>query len=117
MLLNFSNHPSSTWSEFQMLTAIEEYGSVIDLHFPIVSPEATPNEIEQLAFTYFHKIKEFKPSAVHLMGEMTFCFALCNILHKNGIKAIASTTKRIVDYEKDGNKISRFLFVQFREYL
>jgi hypothetical protein len=56
-----------------------------------------------------------KPDAVHIMGEMTFTFALVNLLKEVGIKCIASTTKRNVE-EIDGKHVSTFQFVQFREY-
>lgn len=49
------------------------------------------------------------------MGEMTFTYALVNLLKDAGIKCIASTTKRNVE-EIDGKQVSTFQFVQFREY-
>ena len=52
---------------------------------------------------------------VHIMGEMTFTFAMVNALHKKGITCIASTTERISS-EENGVKTSEFKFVQFRKY-
>ena len=53
--------------------------------------------------------------AVHIMGEMNFTYALVNKLKANGIKCVASTTKRET-VEENGVKISKFNFVRFREY-
>ena len=38
MFVNFSNHPSSLWSENQRKEA-EKYGEIVDLKFPSVNPD------------------------------------------------------------------------------
>lgn len=116
MLLNLSNHPSATWSEAQMQAAIEQYGAVQDLPFPNIPPEATADEVRMLAEQYEVKVRRADPAAVHLMGEMTFTFALVQRLQAIGIPCIASTTERIAE-ERDGQKIVTFRFVRFRNYL
>lgn len=115
MLLNLSNHPSADWSEAQCQAATAQYGSVLDLPFPNIPPDATADEVRLLAAQYEVKIRQLNPAAVHLMGEMTFTYALVQRLQAIGIPCIASTTERIAE-EREGQKIVRFQFVQFRPY-
>ncbi|MDG1432387.1 MAG: CRISPR-associated protein [Saprospiraceae bacterium] len=115
MLLNISNHPSSRWTDQQKKTAEQQFETIEDLAFPNISPEATAGDVQILAGEFIKKINKRSPKAVHLMGEMTFTYALVSKLKKAGIKCIASTTNRIVE-EKDGKKIVQFQFVQYREY-
>lgn len=115
MLLNLSNHPSSNWTEPQ-LAAAGGISQVIDLPFPQVDPDGDEADIEQLANDYCNKI-EAMPNieAVHIMGEMTFCYKLITKLKTHNIRCLASTTKRET-VEENGVKISKFNFVRFREY-
>ena len=113
MFLNLSNHPSASWSPEQLKAA---GGKVIDLQFPQVAPDGDEVYIEQLAQEYYDKIVQMKDiEAVHIMGEMNFTYSLVNKLKANGIKCVASTTKRET-VEENGVKISKFNFVRFREY-
>ena len=115
MLLNLSNHPSTKWSPEQRQAANEDFGGVSDLLFPNIAPEATPDDIWQLAMEYFRLIEIRQPSAVHVMGEMTFTFRLVTMLKAAGMHCVASTTERIVT-ESEGQKIVQFKFVMFRAY-
>ena len=123
MLINLSNHPSSLWGEEQTKAAAEKYGKVIDLPFPAIDPEAGPDAIALLADQYEVKIRKLLAAentgafAVHVMGELTFCFALVARLQKFGITCLASTTRRETIENGDGLKTSRFEFVRFREYV
>ena len=113
MLLNLSNHPSTSWTEPQLTAAGSK---VIDMPFPQVDPDGDETYIEQLAQEYCDKIVKMKDiETVHLMGEMNFTFALVNKLKNNGFRCVASTTKRET-VEENGIKISKFNFVRFREY-
>lgn len=113
MFLNLSNHPSDHWAEKQLAAAGDK---VMDMPFPLVAPDGTEAYIEQLANEYLQRIMAINNvAAVHIMGEMNFTFSLINKLKAKGIKCVASTTKRIVT-EVDGQKISTFEFVRFREY-
>ena len=113
MFLNLSNHPSANWSEKQLAAA---GGQVVDMPFPQVAPDGDEAYIEQLAAEYYNKILEMQDvTTVHIMGEMNFCFTLIGKLKSNGIKCVASTTKREIVEEND-IKISKFKFVRFREY-
>jgi hypothetical protein len=115
MLLNLSNHPFDKWSDSQKNAALALFDRVEDLPFPHIDPHWTPSEVETLVDSYVEKIVTLKPSAVHLMGELTFCFLLAQKLKNAGIPCLASTTERIVQEQGD-QKISTFRFVQFRPY-
>lgn len=119
MLINLSNHPSENWPEEQISTAVEMFGSVEDLPFPAVPPEASTEEVVKLAESFVEKIRKMlqtKEDAVHIMGELTFVVALVRLLQDNAIRCVASTTVRSVEETEQGVKQSRFQFVKFREY-
>lgn len=118
MLINFSNHPLTTWSKEQV-EAAKEYGEIIDLPFPAVNPEASHEEIKDLADEYVGRIisiSEKQNVSVHIMGEMTFCFMVVSSLKEKGIECIASTSNRNTEVTSDNKKISDFQFVRFRKY-
>ena len=114
MFLNFSNHPSSTWQKKQLEEAAV-FGEIVDLAFPIINPESNLDVLSGLADQYCAKILKLQPKAVHIMGEMVFTFTLVQLLKKQGVFCMASTSKRQT-IEKDGVKTSIFEFVQFRPY-
>jgi hypothetical protein len=119
MLVNLTNHPFNEWDETQQKTAISLFGEVVDIPFPTVPPEADSSEINTLANEYLKKIQTIAHNnevVVHIMGEMTFCFALIQKLQKENIKCIASTTGRKVRYMPTGERAIEFNFIQFREY-
>jgi hypothetical protein len=121
MLINLSNHPSEKWSQIQ-LDAAKLYGAIVDIPFPSVDPEAETFDIEFLAENYESKVIQLlasEPSglqAVHIMGELTFCFALVSRLQKVGITCLSSTSSRQAIDHPDGTKTTLFGFVRFREY-
>lgn len=123
MLINLSNHPSEKWSSNQRKEAIQNFTEIYDIPFPLIPPCEDEKYIQDIAKRYKDKcITVFidragnQENAVHIMGEFTFTFALVNLLLTEGIKCIASTTKRIVK-ELDNNKNEvTFEFVRFREY-
>jgi len=121
MLINLSNHPSANWSTGQLAEAAN-YLQVIDLPFPAINPEADSKEIMRLAKNYDVKVRQLltgktsELNAVHIMGELTFCFALVARLQSTGITCIVSTTKRETIDNMDGSKTAKFEFVRFREY-
>lgn len=116
MLLNLSNHPSTHWPRPQTEAAINAYGEIQDLPFPQIDPTWTSAQIGELADQYLQKIQALQPTAVHIMGEVTFTFALVEKLLAAGIPCIASTTERLVTTNPDGSKTSVFRFVAFRPY-
>lgn len=118
LLFNLSNHPVATWSQEQ-LEAAKPYGDVVDMPFPVIEPESGSDTIDEIAETYALQIIEKASDSsvtVHIMGEMTFTYALVSRLKDQGIRCIASTTERNVVEESEGKKLSEFKFVQFREY-
>jgi hypothetical protein len=121
MLINLSNHPSDQWGVHQKETAINEFGDIVDIDFPVIDPEWDIKQISELAYEFYSKIDKSiinnkkDSTVVHLMGEVTFCFRMANMLRKAGIRCVASTTRRNVQIE-DGVKKSIFVFVKFREY-
>lgn len=118
MLINFSNHPLTTWSKEQV-EAAKEYGEIIDLPFPAVNPDASHEEIKDLADEFVEKILSISKErnvTVHIMGEMTFCFMVVSSLKEKGIECIASTSNRNTEVTSDNKKISDFQFVRFRKY-
>jgi len=119
MFINFSNHPSSKW-ETKQLKAASAYGTITDIPFPKIPPEADNEALQQLSDTYCQLIEERlhmveEPSAIHLTGEPTFSFRLVKRLLQKGYKVVASTTYRQTT-EVGNQKTSVFHFVQFREY-
>lgn len=119
MLINLTNHPSTQWSERQ-LEAAKSYGDIIDIPFPTIDEMADEAYIDALADEYLQKILASttdKDVTVHLMGELTFTFALLKRLQGHGIPCIASTSKRIVKEETAGRKGEViFQFERFRRY-
>jgi len=128
MLINLSNHPAYKieneekiyiW-DGEQLNAISQYGEIVNLPFPNIPPDYTTEQVFDLATEYMNKCVTLiqssnDESAIHITGEMTFCFVLIQLLLKEGYTCIASTTERIVE-EKDGVKKSVFKFVRFRNY-
>lgn len=121
MLINLSNHPSAQWSPEQLSIAKKLYGKISDLAFPAIDPHWDSAAVKLLAENYLLKIKELltesedELNAVHIVGEYTFSFRLVELLKKNNISAVCSTTLRI-SAENNGIKTSQFRFIQFREY-
>jgi hypothetical protein len=116
MLLNLTNHPSSTWPSIQLSTAMEKYGQITDIPFPQIPPEMPGTELDLLVEQYVQQIRKLDPTAVHIMGELTFTFRMVKVLQPLGYHCIASTTERIASVDEQGIKTSNFRFVQFREY-
>lgn len=118
IFINISNHPSSGWDPIQYKAA-SKYGEIQDIPFPSIPEQANKVIIEQTCQTYFDQIKItsfFRPCTVHIMGEMTFTYAMVNLLKAHGYTCVASTSKRIVEELPDGSKNVKFEFCQFREY-
>lgn len=118
LLINLSNHPSAGWGVRQR-EAAEMYGEVEDMTFPSIPPEAGEREITDLAEEYVARIEEraeTRDVTVHIMGEMTFCYAVITRLQSLGIPCLSSTTRRQITEAADGVKEVHFDFETFREY-
>jgi len=122
ILINLSNHPSVHWSSEQ-LAASQVYGEIVDISFPNIDPAGDGEYIQSLCDEYLLKIDALcrdvacnvSTVIVHIMGEMTFTFAMVKALQEKGITCIASTTERVTK-EENGVKTSEFRFVSFRNY-
>lgn len=118
LLINLSNHPSADWGARQR-EAAEMYGEIEDMDFPAIPPEVGEIEITDLAEEYVSRIEEraeTRDVTVHIMGEMTFCYAVITRLQPLGIPCIASTTRRQITEAADGVKEVHFDFETFRKY-
>lgn len=116
--INLSNHPSTNWNEEQRKAALE-FGEIKDLPFPNIDENLDEEGIEALTDKYLEMIKELsgnEPCTVHIMGEMTFTYALVNKLKAEGYTCVASTSWRDVEIMPDGSKQVRFHFCRFRKY-
>ena len=119
MLINLTNHPSSSWGAEQREAAAEYGGGVVDVPFPTVEAVAGGDEVALLAGKYADEIAgRYTPGSdtVHVMGEMTFTYALVRRLRERGFRCVASTTERVKRQLPDGSFISEFKFQKFRDY-
>ncbi|MCI5777893.1 MAG: CRISPR-associated protein [Bacteroidales bacterium] len=120
MLVNISNHPSKGWSQGQIEAARREYGEVVDYPFPMVSPSATGEEVLKMAEETLKRALEMvddEKVTLHVMGEMTLTMAIVQMARRRGLTCVASTSERVVEEGPDGQKVSYFNFVRFREYV
>lgn len=118
LIINLSNHPSANWNEEQRKAALE-FGEIKDLPFPNIDENLDEEGIEALTDKYLEMIKELsgnEPCTVHIMGEMTFTYALVNKLKAEGYTCVASTSWRDVEIMPDGSKQVKFHFCRFRKY-
>ncbi len=124
MFINCSNHPSDKWDEKQ-ITAAREYGEIVDVPFLQVPPDATEEQVRDLADELFHKIaaiaKSPQDDIVMVQGEYTLTYALVNVLKEQGYRVVSACSGRDVIERKGDNgeaiKESVFRFVRFREYV
>ena len=117
LLVNLSNHPLSTWTQEQH-DAAQVYGDPFDMEFPQVPGNASETDISQLVSSYVSRIQQMgspERVTVHIMGELTFTFALVLRLKTLGYTCVASCTERKVEIIGD-KKISEFHFTRFRRY-
>ncbi len=121
VFINFSNHPSDNWDAAQ-LNAARQLGSIIDIPFPAVKPDATETEIKDLADEVVQDILRLIPGSgtVMVQGEFSLSISVINRLKPLGIKTVCACTDRVVTGETDENggtvKKSVFKFKGFREY-
>ena len=106
MFINFSNHSLSTWTEKQ-IKAAKEYGELEEIVFPNINPQFTIEQVQMLATDYVAKILTHYP-----IENLT----VVQQLKEKGVRCVASTTERVVEETDDNKKVSKFTFVQFREY-
>lgn len=121
MLINLSNHPSSEWEKEQLDEATRLFGKLTDLPFPVIDPDWNKETVLEAAVQYAKSCLEIikqgndDANAIHIMGELTFCFQFVQLMKQHNIPCVASTTSRISEKTQLG-KISRFVFRKFRNY-
>lgn len=122
MLINLSNHPSDNWPENQLELSRSLFGQVVDVPFPHIDPAATTSQVRQMAALAAEKAMEMlstanqnEEHAIHVMGELTFCYNFVDLMRGKNTRCLASTTHRVVE-ETEKGKLSKFVFVGFRNY-
>lgn len=115
IFINFSNHPSSLW-DTEQLNAARSLGEIVDIPFPNIPPESTPEDIHRICISCVEQILQYSPCAVLCQGEFTLTYAVVSLLKKYNIKVFAACSERQV-VTVGNEKRSIFSFVQFREYL
>ena len=118
--INFTNHPSSSWSKEQIKAVREKYDSeIIDVSFPPVSASADESEIKEQAMKCAERICGYAPAAVMCQGEFGLTYHVVNMLKKRVTRVVYSCSeRRTVEKKTDSGtvKTSEFCFVRFREY-
>ena len=113
--VNFSNHPSSKWTQEQIRAALEYGDTIADMPFPAVKPSSSEEEIFDLAQKTAGEILAMEPSAVMCQGEFGLCFAVTQMLLSAGIVVLYACSERKV-HEKENVKSIQFDFVRFRRF-
>ncbi len=119
MFINLSNHTSTRWSEAQK-EAARQYGEIVDIPFPAVSPHISSEELDELVEEYFNKIQQYSDVVVMVQGEFIFTYRMIVLLKKHGIRVVAAQSDRrtieFVDENKNTRRESEFEFIKFMEY-
>ena len=119
VFVNLSNHPSTDWGEEQK-SAASAFGEIVDIPFPSVPSSCNDKKMAKLVKKTVGAVVDVAYPAsevtVHVMGEMTLTYRLVSMLKARGIRCLASTTEREVSDLGDGEKVSLFHFISFREY-
>lgn len=119
VFVNLSNHPSADWSEEQKRAA-RAFGEIVDVPFPSVPSSCNDRKMAKLAKKAVGAVVDVAYPAsevtVHVVGEITLTYRLVSMLKARGIRCLASTSERKVNDLGDGEKVSLFHFVSFREY-
>lgn len=117
--VNYSNHDFNTWSE-QQLAAARALGELEYRPFPDINPSWDAVQVKEFALeTAKELMKDFpdkRQVVFHIQGEMTFLFALLQVLLQNGYRCLSSTTKRFDQRLPDGRIVKNFQFLDFRDY-
>lgn len=120
VFINFSNHPSSNWSENQKKAVYDQYqAQIIDIPFSQVSAFADEGEIRSLAEQCVETICNHNPKAVMCQGEFGLTYQVITLLKRKGILTVYSCSERKTIEKKTDTgtvKTSEFCFVRFRKY-
>lgn len=117
LFVNLSNMHTNKWPKDRLQGAIDlsEGGEIINVAFPVLSAEATKEEVYEKSEAIVEKVMSYKPDIVFCMGEFSLCFRIVSLLKEKGIKVVTVCNERVISNE-DGKSISGFKFIQFREF-
>jgi hypothetical protein len=113
--VNLTNHPSAKWHEAQTKAALALAERIEDIAFPDVPPSADEKAIEALAKECAAQVP-LETSHALVQGEFTLTVELVRRLQARGITCLAAASKRDVEEDGDGRRVSTFTFVRFRAY-
>ena len=119
LFINISNHPTANWSQKQIDTA-KKFGEIIDYPFPVVGAAWGEEDICRLAEKVIQDVSVYKDAVLLIQGEYTLTYQLVKRAKELGMRAVAACSDRVTQesVNEDGTttKISKFEFVQFRDY-
>lgn len=123
LLINFTNHPSNLWSEEQKTAALQKWSEIIDIPFPMVSPDWGEVEVRETFEKFYSEVKEkctledrdLKNADFLVMGEFRLTFYTVTTLIKLGHKVFSHSGRRDVEI-KENKSIYTFRFGRFVEY-
>ncbi len=124
ILINVSNHPSERWSDAQK----EAWDEIVDIPFPNVPPEASNEDVRELARKLVTQINNHRfpttLSFIMLQGEFTLSYIVYGHLayeREDGDRVVfvVPTTERktVETVTPDGKTVKKtvFSFVRWRE--
>lgn len=114
VFINLSNHPQDTWGDAQRKAALDLAPEIVDVPFPQVDPEMDSAALNELAQRIVDGLPDAEVALVQ--GEFTLCYRLVNLLSEKGVRCLAATTHRNVEFMTGGGQTSFFEFKQFRGY-
>lgn len=114
--LNISNHPSDKWCESQNLAVSRLSGeTIVDIKFPNVATWWDAEGMAEVAQEILANYDLDNVTGAMVAGEPIMCIAFVRCLQAAGITCYSAASDRVVE-EIDGEKRSRFTFVQFRKW-
>lgn len=119
LFINISNHLSANWSQRQIDEA-KKFGEIVDYPFPVVGAAWGEEDICRIAEKVIQDVSVYKDAVLLIQGEYTLTYRLVNQAKELGIRVVAACSNRVTQesVNEDGTttKISKFEFVQFRDY-
>jgi hypothetical protein len=119
LFINISNHPSANWSQRQIDEA-KKFGEIVDYPFPVVGAAWGEEDICRIAEKVIQDVSVYKDAVLLIQGEYTLTYRLVSQAKELGIRVVAACSNRVTQesVNEDGTttKISKFEFVQFRDY-
>ena len=117
IFINFSNLHTNKWPEDRLQGAreIADGGEIINMAFPILSPQVSKEDVYTQAEISVEKIMEHNPDVVFCQGEFSLCFRIVELLKEKGIKVVTVCNERVIS-NVDGRQFPEFKFIQFREF-